>query len=151
MWSKLAAIHAELSAWNERQTASREELQSIIGVLSFAAKVVAPGRTFLRRMIDHLKSLPPYSTQTSQHPLSDSFRMDVAWWRKFLTKWNGQCRWQNFDVSNLHHLCIRAAMWLGTCGLPRAGEFTKGRQKTLTSIAPSHVPCPATTCLTLCA
>jgi hypothetical protein len=30
-----------------------------------------------------------------------------------------------FDVSNLHHLCIRAAMWLGTCGLLRAGEFTQ--------------------------
>ena len=34
-----------------------------------------------------------------------------------------------FDVSNLHHLCFRAAMWLGTCGLLRAGEFTKKADK----------------------
>ena len=38
---KLAAIHTELALWNERTTASREQLQSLIGVLSFAAKVVA--------------------------------------------------------------------------------------------------------------
>ena len=68
---KLAAIHAELSAWNERQTASREELQSIIGVLSFAAKVVAPGRTFLRRMIDHSRAcLPiPHKPASTHSPI----------------------------------------------------------------------------------
>lgn len=29
-----------------------------------------------------------------------------------------------FDTTNGLHLCMRAAMWLGTCGLLRAGEFT---------------------------
>ena len=29
-----------------------------------------------------------------------------------------------FDTTNLQHLCMRAAMWLGTCGLLRGGEFT---------------------------
>jgi hypothetical protein len=28
------------------------------------------------------------------------------------------------DTNDLQHLCMRAAMWLGTCGLLRAGEFT---------------------------
>jgi hypothetical protein len=28
------------------------------------------------------------------------------------------------DPTNQSHLCMRAAMWLGTCGLLRAGEFT---------------------------
>ena len=56
---KLAAIHAELARWDDR-THSKEELQSIIGVLSFAAKVVAPGRTFLRRMIDHMRNHPKH-------------------------------------------------------------------------------------------
>jgi len=55
---KLANIHAELGKWNARTSASKEELQSLIGVLAFASKVVAPGRTFLRRMIDHTTSLP---------------------------------------------------------------------------------------------
>ena len=74
---KLASIHAELALWNDRHSASREELQSIIGVLSFAAKVVPTGRTFLRRMIDHLKNLPSTASNTAQFPLSKSFRLDL--------------------------------------------------------------------------
>jgi len=30
----------------------------------------------------------------------------------------------HIDITNPSHLCMRAAMWLGTCGLLRAGEFT---------------------------
>jgi hypothetical protein len=86
---RLSAIHTELARWNELATASREEVQSLVGVLSFAAKVVPPGRTFLRRMIDHLKTIPSSAASTTQYPLSDAFRADLTWWRLFLTKWNG--------------------------------------------------------------
>jgi hypothetical protein len=86
---KLVSIHSELLLWQDQTTASKEQLQSIIGVLSFAAKVVAPGRTFLRRMIDHMKTLPPNTEHTTQHPLSKSFHLDLQWWRRFLTQWNG--------------------------------------------------------------
>jgi hypothetical protein len=86
---KLASIHDELALWSDRSTASREQLQSITDVLSFAAKVVATDRTFLRRMIDHMKSLPSKSAATTQHPLSESFNLDLLWWRRFLTQWNG--------------------------------------------------------------
>lgn len=30
-----------------------------------------------------------------------------------------------FDTSKEEHLCMRATMWLGTCGLLRSGEFTR--------------------------
>ena len=86
---KLASVHAELALWNDRHSASKEEVQSIIGVLSFAAKVVPTGRTFLRRMIDHLKRMPSTASVTAQFPLSTSFRRDLTWWRRFLTQWNG--------------------------------------------------------------
>ena len=86
---KLSAIHTELLLWSDRSTASKEQLQSIVGVLSFAAKVVAPGRTFLRRMIDHSKTLPSNTASTTQYPLSKSFHLDLQWWRRFLTQWNG--------------------------------------------------------------
>lgn len=103
---RLAAIHAELARWNERSTASREELQSLVGVLSFAAKVVATGRTFLRRMIDHMKSLPAGSDATTQHPLSNTFDMDLQWWRKFMTRWNGVCLVPDVNWSPAHTLSI---------------------------------------------
>lgn len=86
---KLASIQSELLLWSDRKTASKEQLQSIIGVLSFAAKVIAPGRTFLRRMIDHMKTLPSNTEVTTQHPLSKSFQLDLQWWRRFISAWNG--------------------------------------------------------------
>jgi hypothetical protein len=104
---KLASIHAELELWSERSTASREQLQSIIGILSFVAKVVPTGRTFLRRMIDHMKGLPPSSTNTQQQPLSKAFQRDLNWWRQFLTKWNGvslipDCDWTPAHVLHIY-------------------------------------------------
>ena len=103
---KLTSIHTELAQWNDRKTASREQLQSIIGVLSFAAKVVAPGRTFLRRMIDHMKSLPINTENTTQHPLSKSFHLDLQWWRRFLTQWNGVGIIPDTDWTPAHALSI---------------------------------------------
>ena len=104
---KLTSIHDELSLWSDRSTASREQLQSIIGVLSFAAKVVAPGRTFLRRMIDHMKIIPSTSENTTQHPLSKSFHLDLQWWRRFLSQWNGvgiipDILWTSADVLSIY-------------------------------------------------
>ena len=104
---KLESMHEELALWTERTSASREELQSIIGILSFAAKVVPTGRTFLRRMIDHLKSLPSSSTNTQQHPLSVAFHRDLNWWRQFLSAWNGislipDCDWTPAHVLEIY-------------------------------------------------
>ena len=103
---KLKDIHDQLALWHDRTAASREELQSLIGVLSFASKVVAPGRTFLRRMIDHLKTLPYSSDSSTQHPLSTAFHMDVQWWRQFVTQWNGVAIVPDVDWSAAHTLAI---------------------------------------------
>jgi hypothetical protein len=115
---KLTSIHAELALWSERTSASREELQSLIGVLSFAAKVVATGRTFLRRMIDCLRSLPSTTTNTTQHPLSPDFHADLSWWRRFLTQWNGISLIPDADWSPAHTLSIYTQMraWKGMAG-----------------------------------
>lgn len=103
---RLAAIHAELATWNDRSSASREQLQSLVGILSFAAKVVAPGRTFLRRMIDHLKTIPSSADSTTSFPLSPDFQKDLQWWRTFLTKWNGISVIPDTDWSPAHTLAI---------------------------------------------
>lgn len=87
---RLAAIEAMLAEWSQRKTASREELQSLIGILSFAAKVVRAGRIFLRRMIDQLKRIPSWAFAATQFPLSDSFHRDVKWWTVFVREWNGK-------------------------------------------------------------
>ena len=84
---KLTRIKQELQTWSTKETTSKRELLSLIGTLSFAAKVIPPGRTFLRRMIDLA------STETnlkSTITLDDSFKLDLAWWRSFIASWNGR-------------------------------------------------------------
>ena len=74
-------------AWRSKCTATKRELQSLIGHLSHAATVVQHGHTFLRRMIDLSKQV----CQAHHHiRLSQDFRSDLQWWASFLPRWNGK-------------------------------------------------------------
>ena len=84
---KLARITSLVYSWHSRQSATKQELQSLIGHLSHAATVVQHGRTVLLRMIDLMKvaKLPHHHLR-----LSTEFRSDLHWWVSFLPKWNGK-------------------------------------------------------------
>ena len=56
----------------------RTELQSLVGFLSFAAKVVIPGRSFLRRLYDALRNT------AYRHRITTAMRLDLQWWSRFL-------------------------------------------------------------------
>ena len=49
---KLERLKATVAEWIPKKAATKRQLQSLIGQLVHAAKVVIPGRIFLRRMID---------------------------------------------------------------------------------------------------
>ena len=83
---KLSNIKAALSSWMSRRQCFKEELLSLIGTLSFMAKVVRACRTFLRRMIDFSTKVP-HRRDTIQ--LDDGFRLDLQWWAAFTTPWSG--------------------------------------------------------------
>lgn len=87
---KLAALLSLLHAWHSKRVCRRKELESLIGHLHFACKVVWPGRTFLRRMIDLLCCFRWYD-----HPirLNHEFHLDLQWWLQFLPHWNGMSFW----------------------------------------------------------
>ena len=75
-----------LAAWSNRKKCTKRELLSLIGSLSFAAKVVKPGRLFLRRLIDlstTVKGLNFFIV------LNREARSDIAWWSRFMVQWNG--------------------------------------------------------------
>ena len=80
----------------------------MVGFLSFAAKVVIPGRAFLRRLYSAIDKSAYYIHIT---PL---MRADLDWWQAFLKEWNGihllridasrqEC-WMWTDASGLHGL-----------------------------------------------
>lgn len=52
---KLARLWPELRAWGDRRSASKRQLQSLIGLLNHTAKVVRPDGPFLRTLIDTMK------------------------------------------------------------------------------------------------
>ena len=86
---KLQRLLELIRVWGERKACTRKELESLIGLLNHACKVVRSGRSFLRRMIDLLHAVhhPPNSRVPIR--LNMGFRADLAWWREFLVSWNG--------------------------------------------------------------
>lgn len=67
-----------------RPSISRDELESLVGFLSFAAKVVIPGRAFLRRLFNELSQ-----TRGPFLHINQEIKADLLWWHCFLPKWNG--------------------------------------------------------------
>jgi hypothetical protein len=87
---KLLRLRARLEEWGDRKACQRKELESLVGLLNHACKVVRSGQSFLRRMNDLLHGMPDSSR--SNHPirLNREFRSDLAWWRSFVSGWNGK-------------------------------------------------------------
>ena len=66
---KLRELQTLVGSWLEhRGSSTREELESLIGKLSHACKVVRPGKTFMRRMFELLSGTPPCALKHS-HPI----------------------------------------------------------------------------------
>ena len=68
--------HPSGHQWASKKWCTRTELESLIGSLHHITKMVLPGRTFLRRMIDLLCAF-----RSPSHPirLNTEFRRDLAW------------------------------------------------------------------------
>lgn len=85
---RLSQLQAQAGRWASRPSCSRRELQSWAGLLSFAAKVVRPGRTFTRHAFA-LLSATHHMRPSARISLSTGFTSDMRWWRDFLPAWNG--------------------------------------------------------------
>ena len=83
---KLERLKGVITEWQSRKVCSKRDLQSLIGQLQHACRVVRSGRTFLRRMINLLSVV----VEPHHHiRLNRSFRADLGWWASFLGRWNG--------------------------------------------------------------
>ena len=83
---KLARIKQLLDSFTNRRSARLVDLQSIIGTLQFACKVVVPGMTFLQRIINLTRGV---SNRFHHIRLDEEFSRYIIMWKVFLTKWNG--------------------------------------------------------------
>ena len=84
--SKLRELQHLINEWQDRKSSTKKELESLVGKLAFATRVVRPGKTFLRRMFELLSGI----RQPHHHVrLNAQFRSDLHWWATFLQAWNG--------------------------------------------------------------
>ena len=81
---------SDTSATGQRGVTSSKarELESLIGILNHACKVVRPGRSFLRRLIDLLHQTGNRPEGHSIIRLNNACRADIAWWTEFIPSWN---------------------------------------------------------------
>ena len=110
---KLRELRTLLAQWCTWRYCRTRDLQSLVGKLQHACKVVRPGRTFLRRMFELLKG-------TRRHQpfirLNAAFRSDLTWWYSFLEHWNGISMLDgSLNKPPDHHLFTDASGGLG-CG-----------------------------------
>ena len=85
--SKLCELRQLLSDTLLKRSITKRELQSLVGKLNFAARVVFGGRTFLRRIIDVTNTL---SRPHHHVHINTSLRADLLWWASFLSVFNGK-------------------------------------------------------------
>ena len=83
---KFDRMTALLEDWSQKRWCKRKELESLIGHLQHACKVVPQGRSFLRRMINLLCA---FHRDDHLIRLNQEFFLDPAWWKEFFQSWNG--------------------------------------------------------------
>lgn len=84
--ARLQELETMLLQWSSRRSATKSELQSLIGKLSFVTKCVRQSRLFLSRILALLRTLKRNHYHTK---LSKEFHRDIKWWLRFLRTYNG--------------------------------------------------------------
>ena len=83
---KVEKCRSEITVMMQKEKATLQEIQSIVGLLNFACAVILPGRAFLRRLIDLSIGLKaPYHRRR----LTKEVKADLDLWLSFLVEFNG--------------------------------------------------------------
>lgn len=101
---KLFKAKSEVHALIHKSKTTLREIQSVIGFLNFACRVVTPGRAFLRRLYNLTKK-----AQKKHHHvrIDKEAQKDLRAWDSFLESFNGKTLllkqiWNSSDIFNLY-------------------------------------------------
>ena len=83
---KLQKLQLQLDHILHKDKITLLQLQSLLGSLNFACRVVRPGRTFLRRLCDASSSV---KLQHHKIRINKSMKDDLKMWKKFILSYNG--------------------------------------------------------------
>jgi len=104
---------------------THRSLETTVGFLSFASKVVPASRPFLRRLYDALTA----TSRTHHIRVSLEIRKDLSWWQMILPQWNG--------IRLLHHPRQILRLWTDASGQKGIRGYFLKPGETLSSI---HTP-----------
>ena len=105
---KLQRLLQMVNEWERRKACTRRELESLIGILQHACKVIRPGCSFLCRAI----SLLSITKQPHHHiRLNAEFRSDIRWWKASATNWNGAAIMAIPEQHSLHLTSDASGSW----------------------------------------
>lgn len=85
---RLIEVQQELQTWLVKSSFKKCELQRLLGKLYFVSAFVRPGRAFMCRLSNALRSCSSSPKHTS-FPVTDELHSDVEWWVFFLASYNG--------------------------------------------------------------
>ena len=112
---KLLDIQQMIQSWLGRPTCRKKEMESIVGKLSHASKVIQPGKTFLCQLIEVIGG-----ARKSFHliRLNTSTRSDIPWWATFAQAWNGDgvSLIKEYGVEHVDHCVVTDASGGCSCG-----------------------------------
>ena len=105
---KLARVRQTASEWLGRKAARRRELESLVGILQHASKVVRPGRRFVRRLIQVMSLVKGRDHFVR---LGVDVRSDLRWWQLFLETWNGIGILPNNEMGHIDLFTDASGKW----------------------------------------
>ena len=82
---KQEEILKELRSWEDRKTATRQEVESLIGKLQFAARCIRPGRILISRLLNWLKTCDRHR----KNSIPEEAQKDIKWWKNYMKQYNG--------------------------------------------------------------
>lgn len=109
---KLGKFLQEVNCMYNAKNASKRQLQSLVGRLSWACQAIQGGRPYIRRLLDRINTLkgPGHRTRITME-----IKRDLAWWITFSRTFNGSV--PMLDLRN--HLSVS----LDACSYGAGGFF----------------------------
>jgi hypothetical protein len=85
---KIAEVREEVSIWMKRTSASKKSLQQLLGRLFWVSRCIRFSRGFMGRLITQLQQMHAMPDQ-KKLILSQGCKEDIAWWNRYLRRFNG--------------------------------------------------------------
>ena len=97
---KVAEVREEITLWMKRSSTSKKSLQQLLGKLFWVSRCVKFSRGFMGRLLSQLQQMHNLADH-KKTKLSSGCKRDIAWWDRYLRRFNGIEKLYNTDPLGL--------------------------------------------------